>query len=221
MSALAAAQIDNLRIQLDADELPILDGSALPWYLLLAACGVSKQAANRRYIAVKKTVTVQQNQYYVSLSPMSKGRVCHYDVAIDYIHDVVRQTHQQCQFDLSSGDYKTNISRARTFCYLNDVEAMQQRQRAMGGSLQNAVVYDHKKVINQEGLRYADEFVRHKVLDAIGDCYINGHMIVGNYTALGPGHSLNNQLMRQLIGDDSAWEWQIGAPEAQDSQRNV
>ena len=207
LSAMAALAVDNLRVEIDGSELPILDGSAAPWWLLLNnACGLRQQHAARRFIRVKKNIETADNGRQVRFSP-SENDSCRYDVMISYPHNVVNQSGTHFAFSLLQDNYEHNISRARTFCYVNDVEAMHRLQRAQGGSLQNAVVYDDKAVINPEGLRYPDEFVRHKLLDAIGDCYINGHLVLGNYSGNSPGHDMNNKLMRALMADANAWEW--------------
>ena len=206
MSALAAMRIDNLVVALDGVEVPVVDGSAAPWCLLLSACGRREQAAARRGIRVKKEVRIGDDDRSVSLAPMANATP-HYEVTINYPHAVVNNSGTDFSFALESAAYIKHISRARTFCHINDVETMHRYNRARGGSLLNAVVYDDNAVINKEGLRYPDEFVRHKVLDAIGDCFINGFEVIGDYHGTSPGHDLNNKLMRALMQDDDAWEW--------------
>lgn len=205
MSALAAHGVDNVIIELNGEEVPILDGSAAPWGLFLRGCGLQAQDAARRYIKVLKPVRVEgEDGNYAAFAPGTDSR---YHVTIDFPHAVVSRTNTVFDFTLAAADYSEQIARARTFCYVNDVEAMHRHGRALGGSLQNAVVYDDRGVINRNGLRYPDEFVRHKLLDAIGDCYINGHLIIGDYSASKPGHRINNQLVRALMADREAWEW--------------
>lgn len=206
LSAVAAMRVDNLIVALDGVEVPVVDGSAAPWCLLLSACGKREQRALRRRIRVKKKVGVEEGKRRASLSPPS-GEMPRYDVTIDYPHAVVSNSGTRFSFTLEAAAYRREISRARTFCYVNDVEQMHRHRRARGGSLQNAVVYDDHGVINKGGLRYPDEFVRHKVLDAIGDCFINGYLVAGDYCGDSPGHDLNNRLMRTLMDDDTAWEW--------------
>lgn len=206
LSAMAALSLDNLLIELNGDELPILDGSAASWFVLLSACGFRQQNASRRYIRILKEVSVNGGAQRASWRPSPNGSSC-YDARINYPHAVVNQTGTEYSFTLTTEAYEQQISRARTFCYINDVEAMHQQKRALGGSLQNAVVYDDNGVINAEGLRYPNEFIRHKVLDIIGDCYINGHLVLGHYQGEGPGHSINNHLMRALADNPDTWEW--------------
>ena len=211
LSALAALQIDNLTIEVDGAELPILDGSAAPWLLLLSdACGIATQQVKRRRMRVLRTVEARVNDGWAKFSPAVNGAP-NYKVRIDYPHEVVRRTCNECAHCLGKDDYEEDISRARTFCYVNDVELMRKSRRALGGSLGNALVYDDKGVLNTEGMRYPDEFVRHKLLDAIGDCYINGCLIIADYESERPGHGLNNTLMRALFADKSAWEWDEGS----------
>lgn len=206
LSALAAFSLDNLLIELNGDELPILDGSAASWCALLGACGVRPQKAARRHIRVRREVSVNGGAQRASWRPAADDASC-YEVTINYPHAIVTRGGASCSFALTADDYERRIGRARTFCYINDVETMHRHNRAQGGSLQNAVVYDDNGVINAEGLRYPDEFVRHKMLDVIGDCYINGHLVLGDYQGESPGHSLNNKLMRALAADKTAWEW--------------
>lgn len=213
LSALSALAIDDIIVELDGEELPILDGSAAPWFVLLRACGITaNKETTRRAIRVLQKVEVQEGARRVSWSPLlanSNNTAAQpiYEAQIDFPHSVVRNT--ECYFEhvLTAAAYEQDISRARTFCYVNDVETMQRNQRALGGSLQNAIVIDDEKVINKDGLRYPNEFVRHKILDAIGDSYINGTPILGKYESHSPGHDLNNQLMRHLIDTPDAWEW--------------
>ena len=210
LSALAVLGIDNLLVEVDSPELPILDGSAAPWMLfLLSACGISRQRAAKRFIRVKKTVEIKDGSRSVSFLP-NDGWV-NYRVTIDYPHSVVQRSGNHFAHTLSAYEYGRDISRARTFCYLNDVELMRKNRRALGGSLANAVVYDDNGILNEEGLRYENEFVRHKVLDVIGDCYVNGNLILSDYEGVQPGHKLNNQLMRALMADKEAWEY-VEAP---------
>lgn len=205
LSALSAAQVDNIVIELDGGEVPILDGSAAPWLLFLAACGREEQVARRRSMRVRRAVRVEaEDGCFAELSPAAESS---YEITIDYPHEVVNRSGVHCAFTLTKQGYKEQIARARTFCYEKDVEHMHGCNLAQGGSLQNAVVYNDKQVINEHGLRYPDEFVRHKMLDSIGDCYINGVTVLGHYRAHKPGHGINNRLMRALQQDGSAWEW--------------
>ena len=205
LSAAYAAGIDNVRIELNGNEMPILDGSASPWMILFDRVGIRRQGASRRRIRVKKPVIVSEGEREARFEP-SIAEECHFDVTIDYPHKVIHRGGTRIRCDLDSDTYLRQIARARTFCYVKDVEWMQRHNRARGGSLQNAVVFDDEGVINEEGLRYPDEFVRHKVLDAVGDCYINGQTIMGRYRSVRPGHDLNNRLIRALLDDREAWE---------------
>ncbi|MDM5147264.1 UDP-3-O-acyl-N-acetylglucosamine deacetylase [Candidatus Persebacteraceae bacterium Df01] len=207
LSALSALTIDNLTVEVDGPELPILDGSSVPWMLLVTdACGITKQQVPRRQVKVLREVSVECEGACARFVPNTNG-ISGYAVRIDYPHEVVRRTGNCFAHRLGADDYEEEISRARTFCYINDVELMRHHHRALGGSLSNAVVYDDKGVLNTEGLRYPDEFVRHKVLDAIGDCYINGHQILADYEAERPGHGVNNALVRALMADKETWKW--------------
>lgn len=208
LSALSALCIDNLRVEVDGPELPILDGSAAPWILFLTdACGLVKQGMPRKIIRAVKKVEQTINGARASFTPRTNGGA-RYTVRIDFSHTAVRRTGGTYTHALSAAEYEEEISRARTFCYVGDVEHMRRNRRALGGSLDCAVVYDDLGVLNAEGLRYPDEFVRHKVLDAIGDCYINARLISADYEADRPGHALNHALVSALMADESAWEWE-------------
>ena len=205
MSSLAASGIDNVVVELDGDEVPILDGSAAPWQLYLDSCGRRELSAPKRYIRVLKTVRVEaDDDGYAEFTPAAASS---YQVTINYPHDIVNRTGMYYEFHLTPAAYAEQICRARTFCYVNDVEYMHATNHALGGSLQNALVYTDTGIINKYGLRYPDEFVRHKILDAIGDCYINGHLVLGCYRAAKPGHTINNRLMRALMEQKDAWDW--------------
>lgn len=207
LSALSALCVDNLLVEIDGPELPILDGSAAPWMVFITdACGVAKQKTPRKIIRATKTIEKTIDGARASFAP-AKTENARYEVNIDFPHAAVRRTGGRYAHILSAAEYEEEISRARTFCYVNDVEYMRRNRRALGGSLDCAVVYDDLGVLNAEGLRYPDEFVRHKVLDAIGDCYINGHLILADYEAERPGHALNHALVAALLADKTAWEW--------------
>lgn len=207
LSALSALGIDNIRAEADGPELPILDGSAAPWILFLSdACGFAAQNAPRKMIRVIKKVEQKMHDGVASFSA-TKNDFATYEVRIDFPHAAVRRTGDCFAHTLSAAEYEEEISRARTFCYVHDVELMRKNRRALGGSLDCAVVYDDLGVLNAGGLRYPDEFVRHKVLDAVGDCYIGGHLIVADYKSVRPGHALNHALVSALLADKTAWEW--------------
>ena len=208
LSALSALCVDNLQVEVDGPELPILDGSAAPWMLFLTdACGIAKQHSPRKIIRAIKKKEVRINGSVASFSP-SENNAARYEARIDFPHAAVRRTNNFYAHTLSAAEYEEEVSRARTFCYVGDVEYMRRNRRALGGSLNCAVVYDDSGVLNAEGLRYPDEFARHKVLDAIGDCYINGHLIAAEYASERPGHAANHALVSAFLADKSAWVWE-------------
>ena len=207
LSALAATGIDNIVAELDGPEIPIADGSANPWLLLLRHCRLQKQQAPKRLVRVLRPVEVADGKRRARFSPLDLGGGLTYSARIDYPHRVVSRTARDFSYDLNPQTYAREISRARTFAYIRDVEAMRRAKRALGGSLDCAVVYDDHRALNEEGLRYADEFIRHKVLDAIGDCYAGGVLIAGKWRGELPGHDLNNKLVRKLMATADAWEW--------------
>ena len=207
LSALAATGIDNLTVELDGPEVPIADGSANPWLLLLRQCRIRRQRAAKRFVRVLRAVEVSAGARRAKFSPLEGEGGLTYSARIDYPHRVVARTARELDYDLDPRNYAREISRARTFGYIRDVEAMRRAQRALGGSLDCAVVYDDHRPLNEEGLRYPDEFIRHKILDAIGDCYAGGVLIAGRWRGELPGHDLNNKLVRKLLATADAWEW--------------
>lgn len=204
MSALAGLGIDNLYIDLTGPEVPILDGSAAPFIYLLQSAGLEEQDAPKRYIRVKHPVRAEEGDKWAEFTPHDGFRLT-FRIAFD--HPVLRHSGQEYSIDFATDSYIREISRARTFGFMRDVEYLRSRGLALGGTLDNAVVMDEYRVINEGGLRYADEFVKHKVLDAIGDLYLVGHPIIGAFTAYKSGHGLNNKLLRALMADSTAWEW--------------
>lgn len=204
MSALAGLGIDNLYIDLTAPEVPILDGSAAPFIYLLQSAGLEEQDAPKRYIRIKHPVRVEEGDKWAEFTPHDGFRLT-FRIAFD--HPVLRHSGQEYSIDFATDSYIREISRARTFGFMRDVEYLRSRGLALGGTLDNAVVMDEYRVINEGGLRYSDEFVKHKVLDAIGDLYLVGHPIIGAFTAYKSGHGLNNKLLRALMADSTAWEW--------------
>lgn len=204
MSALAGLGIDNLYIDLTGPEVPILDGSAAPFIYLLQSAGLEEQNAPKRYIRVKHPVRVEEGDKWAEFTPHDGFRLT-FRIAFD--HPVLRHSGQEYSIDFATDSYIREISRARTFGFMRDVEYLRSRGLALGGTLDNAVVMDEYRVINEGGLRYTDEFVKHKVLDAIGDLYLVGHPIIGAFTAYKSGHGLNNKLLRALMADSTAWEW--------------
>ena len=213
MSAFAALGIDNITIELSGQEIPCMDGSAAPFILMVKNAGVVEQDAPKRLIRVLKPVSVSHEDpnggapKRASLEPHA-GFV--YEVEIDFSHPTIQRSGQKMSFSFGDDDYEQEVARARTFGFVDEIEFLRGIDRALGGSYENAVVLSEYKVLNKEELRYPDEFVRHKLLDAIGDCYIGGHLVIGKYTAYKPGHQINNMLIRKLLEDDSAWEWTNG-----------
>lgn len=206
MSALAGLGIDNLFIDLDGPEVPILDGSAAPFVYLLQSSGIETLNAAKRFIRVKKTVRVEDGDKWAEFSP-HEGYTLTF--RIDFDHPVFRQSAKEMRIDLATQSYVKEVSRARTFGFMNEVEYLRSHGLALGGTLDNAIVMDEFRVLNSDGLRYADEFVKHKVLDAVGDLYLTGHPILGAFTAYKSGHGLNNTLLRALMADTAAWEWAV------------
>ena len=204
MSALAGLGIDNAYVDLSAPEVPIMDGSAGPFVFLLQSAGIEEQNAAKRFIRIRKTVEVRHGDKWVKLEPFNGFKI---DLGIEFNHPVFDRSRQTVSFDFSSTSYTKEVSRARTFGFMQDVEAMRSQGLAMGGSLDNAIVMDEYRILNSDGLRYDDEFVKHKALDAIGDLYLLGHPIIGAFSGFKSGHALNNQLLRALLEDQTAWEF--------------
>ncbi|MEQ9011008.1 MAG: UDP-3-O-acyl-N-acetylglucosamine deacetylase [Algiphilus sp.] len=203
LSALSGMGVDNAIIELSAPEVPIMDGSAGPFVFLLQSAGVVEQAAPKQFLRVKRPVQVQEGDKLARLEPANGFRL---SFGIEFDHPVVSGTRQHVTVDFSSTAFVREVARARTFGFMQDVEFMRARNLALGGSLENAVVLDEFRVLNRDGLRYDDEFVRHKILDAVGDLYLVGHSILGAYSAFKSGHDLNNKLARKLLEDEGAWE---------------
>ncbi len=201
LSAVYAYGIDNLRIIVDADEIPVMDGSSASFCMLLDEAGTVTQDASKRIMRIKKEITVQEGEKYVKLSP---SRELTYDFTIKFRHPVIDE--QKYVVHLSKENYKQEIARARTFGFLNEVQYLRSKGLALGGSLENAVVLDDKKVLNPEGLRFVDEFVRHKVLDAIVDMSLLGVNFIGNYEAFAGSHDLNHKLTLALLADPESYE---------------
>ena len=203
LSAIAGLGIDNCVIELSAGEVPIMDGSSGPFVFLIQSAGIHEQDAPKRFIRIKQPVQVQDGDKYARFEPYEGFRV---SFSIEFRHPVFKTSRQSATIDFSTTSFVKEVSRARTFGFMRDVEYMRSKNLALGGSLDNAVVLDEYRVLNNEGLRYEDEFVRHKILDAIGDLYLMGHSLIGSYTAYKSGHQLNNKLLRALIADPQAWE---------------
>lgn len=203
MSAIAGLGIDNCVVELSAPEVPIMDGSSGPFVFLIQSAGIQEQDAPKRFVRVKQPVQVRDGDKYARLDPHDGFRL---NFSIEFRHPVFRTSRQTATIDFSSTSFVKEVSRARTFGFMRDVEVMRSKNLALGGSLDNAVVLDEFQVLNHEGLRYEDEFVRHKILDAIGDLYLVGRSLIGAYSAHKSGHQLNNQLLRALLADPGAWE---------------
>lgn len=203
MSALAGLGIDNLDVDVAGPELPIMDGSAGPFVFLLQSAGVVEQNAPKKYLRVRKTVEMRDGDKWARFEPFAGFKL---DFAIDFPHPVFGSENRHVVIDFAEHSYVREIARARTFGFMQDVEAMREAGLGLGGSLQTVIVLDETKVLNAEGLRFDNEFVRHKVLDAIGDLYLLGHPLIGQYTAFKMGHSLNNRVARALLADADAYE---------------
>ncbi len=207
MSACSGLGIDNLYVDITAEEVPILDGSAASFVFLLQSAGIALQDAPKRFIRVKKEIRVTEgegeNLKWACLKPYEGFKL---NFEIDFQHPAVDSTGQSVEFDMQTGTYCKDIARARTFGFTKDVEMMRSKGLALGGSLDNAIVMDDYKVLNAEGLRYGDEFVKHKILDAMGDLYILGKPLLAAYSAFRSGHALNNLLLRALLKDGDAYE---------------
>ena len=203
MSALAGLGIDNLHVDVAGPELPIMDGSAGPFVFLLQSAGIVEQKARKRYLRVTSPVEVRDGDRWARFEPFAGFRL---DFTIDFPHPVFGSENRHIVVDFAVDSYAKEVARARTFGFMQDVEAMRAAGLGLGGSLQNAVVLDEFRVLNSEGLRYDNEFVRHKVLDAIGDLYLLGHPLIGQYTAYKSGHAVNNQLARALLARADAFE---------------
>jgi UDP-3-O-[3-hydroxymyristoyl] N-acetylglucosamine deacetylase len=207
MSACAGLGLDNLYVDITADEVPILDGSAASFVFLLQSAGIEVQNAPKRFIRVTRPVEIREGEgaslKWARLEPYDGYKLT---FEIEFDHPAVNATGQRVEFDMGSGQYKRDIARARTFGFTKDVEMMRTRGLGLGGSMDNVIVVDDYRVLNSDGLRYDDEFVKHKILDAIGDLHIAGKPMIGHYVAFKSGHALNNKLLRKLLADESAFE---------------
>lgn len=203
LSAMAGLGIDNAIIELSAPEVPIMDGSSGPFVFLIQSAGIKEQAAPKRFIKIKKAVEVRDGDKIARIEPYDGFKV---SFTIDFDHPVFRNGGQKSTLDFTSMAYIKQVSRARTFGFLSDFEWLRAKNLASGASLDNAIVLDEYKVLNEDGLRYDDEFVRHKVLDAIGDLYLLGHGLIGAFHGVKSGHTLNNKLIRALLAEENAYE---------------
>ena len=195
LSALAGLGIDNALVELDGPEVPIMDGSARPFVFMIQSAGIKEQNSPKKFIKIKKNIRVEQDEKWAMIEPFDGFKVA---FTIDFNHPAFDQTLQSSEINFSSVSYLSQVSRARTFGFVKDIEKLRKSNLALGGSVNNAVVIDDYKVINDEGVRFQDEFVKHKILDAIGDLYLLGHGLIGSFSAFKSGHHLNNLLLMEL-----------------------
>lgn len=203
LSAFAGLGIDNCIVDLSAPEVPIMDGSSGPFVFLLQSAGIEEQSAAKKLIRVKKTIRVEDGEKWAELKPYRGFRIT-FD--IDFNHPVFKKHSRRSSFEFSTGTYLKEVSRARTFGFMRDIETLRAKNLTLGGSMDNAIVLDDYRILNEDGLRYEDEFVKHKILDAIGDLYLLGHSLIGEYNAYKSGHGLNNKLARALLEDKASYE---------------
>jgi UDP-3-O-[3-hydroxymyristoyl] N-acetylglucosamine deacetylase len=203
LSALAGLGIDNAFVDLSAPEVPIMDGSAGPFVFLLQSAGIQEQAAPKRFLRIRKPVEVREGDKIARFEPHDGFRL---GFTVEFDHPAIPAAQSRAEVDFSTTNYVREVSRARTFGFMRDLEFMRERNLGLGGSMDNAIVLDEFRVLNEDGLRYANEFVRHKILDAVGDLYLAGHPIIGAFEGFKSGHALNNKLVRALLADASAWE---------------
>ncbi len=204
MSAMAGLGIDNAIVELNAPEIPIMDGSAGPFVFLIQSAGVQEQNAPKKFLRVKKEVTLKDGDKFATFTPFDGFKV---SFSIEFDHPVFKDRRPQAELDFSSSTFVKDISRARTFGFMHEIEYLRSKGLARGGSMDNAIVVDQYRILNEDGLRFEDEFVRHKVLDAIGDLYMLGNSLLCEYKAHKSGHSLNNRALRLLLDQPDAWEW--------------
>jgi UDP-3-O-[3-hydroxymyristoyl] N-acetylglucosamine deacetylase len=212
LSALAGLGIDNAGIELSAPEVPIMDGSSGPFVFLLQSAGIVEQDAPKRFIRIIRPVEVRDGDKVARFEPHEGFKL---DFTVQFDHPAIPASASRAVVDFSTTTYVKEVSRARTFGFMRDLEFMRERNLGLGGSMDNAIVLDEYRVLNEDGLRYADECVRHKILDAVGDLYLAGHAIVGAYVAYKSGHALNNKLVRALLAEQASWElatYPEGAP---------
>jgi UDP-3-O-[3-hydroxymyristoyl] N-acetylglucosamine deacetylase len=203
LSAIAGLGIDNAYIDLSADEVPIMDGSAGPFVFLIQSAGIVEQNKAKRFIRIKKTVRVEDGDKWVEFNPFNGFKV---SFEIDFDHPLFTQQKQTCSINFSTTSFVKEVSRARTFGFQKDIEYLRSNNLALGGSQDNAIVLDDYRVLNEDGLRYDNEFVKHKILDSIGDLYLLGHSLIGSFSGYKSGHALNNKLWLALLEDKEAWE---------------
>jgi len=203
MSAFAGLGVDNAIVELSATEVPIMDGSAGPFVFLIQSAGIAEQSAAKRFIRIRRPVEVREDDKWARFTPFDGFKV---NFEIEFDHPVFKRHLQRASMDFGTTSFLREVSRARTFGFMRDMEFLRSMNLGRGGSLDNAIVLDDYRILNDDGLRYENEFVRHKILDAIGDLYLLGHSIIGEFSGFKSGHGLNNQLLRALVRDQSAWE---------------
>jgi UDP-3-O-[3-hydroxymyristoyl] N-acetylglucosamine deacetylase len=203
LSAFAGLGIDNAVVDLSSSEVPIMDGSAGPFVFLLQSAGIEEQNAAKKFVRILKRIKVEDGDKWARFDPYDGFKV---NFEIEFDHPVFKRRSQVASMDFSTTTFLREVSRARTFGFMRDLEYMRSRNLALGGNLDNAIVLDEYRILNEDGLRYEDEFVKHKILDAIGDLYLLGHSLIGEFSGYKSGHALNNRLLRTLIADRSAWE---------------
>ena len=203
LSALAGMGIDNAYIDLNAPEVPIMDGSAGPFVFLIQSAGIEEQNAAKRFIRIKRNITVEDGDKWVRFEPFDGFKV---SFTIDFNHPAFKEDFQAAEVDFSTTSFVKEVSRARTFGFMSQIETLRDNNLALGGSLDNAVVVDDYRILNEDGLRYVDEFVKHKILDSIGDLYLLGHSLIGAFSGHKSGHALNNKLLCTLLEQKDAWE---------------
>ncbi len=202
LSALAGLGVDNALVEVNAGEVPIMDGSAGPFVFLLQSAGIEEQKAPKRFIRILESLQVDDGDKWARFDPYDGFKV---NFEIEFNHPTFKKHSQTATMDFSTTSFLREVSRARTFGFMRDLESLRSRNLALGGNMDNAIVLDDTRVLNEDGLRYEDEFVKHKILDAIGDLYLLGHSLIGEFSGYKSGHALNNKLLRALIGTESAW----------------
>jgi UDP-3-O-[3-hydroxymyristoyl] N-acetylglucosamine deacetylase len=203
LSAFAGLGIDNAFVEVSAPEVPIMDGSAGPFVFLLQSAGIEEQSTPKRFVRIKKTVRVEDGDKWARFDPFDGFKV---NFEIEFNHPIFKKRSQVASMDFSTTSFLKEVSRARTFGFMRDLETLRARNLALGGTMDNAIVLDDFRVLNEDGLRYEDEFVKHKILDAIGDLYLLGHSLIGEFSGFKSGHALNNRLLRALVAAADSWE---------------
>jgi len=203
LSAIAGLGIDNTYVDVSAPEVPIMDGSAGPFVFLVQSAGIAEQNAPKKFIRIKRHVEVREDDKWAKFDPFDGFKV---GFTIDFDHPVFKAGPQVAEVDFSTTSFVKEVSRSRTFGFMRDYETLRSKNLALGGSLENSIAVDEHRILNEDGLRYEDEFVKHKILDAIGDLYLLGHSLIGAFSGYKSGHALNNKLLRKLVAETEAWE---------------